>query len=66
MSRIDINRANEETLKKINGIGSKIAKIIMEYKKRHGDFHTLEELTNIDGIGKRKLAQIKSRLKIGE
>jgi competence ComEA-like helix-hairpin-helix protein len=64
--RIDINCANEETLKKINGIGSKIAKIIMEYKKRHGNFHTLEELTNIDGIGKRKLAQIKSRLKIGE
>ncbi|PLY06655.1 MAG: alpha-L-glutamate ligase [Arcobacter sp.] len=64
--RIDINEADENTLKKIKGIGAKLAKIILDFKNKNKYFKSLDELKEIDGIGKNKLAQLKSRLKIGE
>lgn len=64
--RVDINDTNEKTLKRIKGIGAKLAKIIFDFKKKIGEFKDLNELKDIDGIGKNKLAQLKSRLKIGE
>ncbi len=63
--RIDINKADVSILKKIKGIGSKLAKTIYEFKQKNG-INSLDELTSIEGIGKNKLNQIKSRLKIGE
>ena len=64
--RIDINIANKDTLRKIKGIGKKLSKIIHEYKEKNGNFKCIEDLKNIEGIGKNKFAQLKSRLKIGE
>jgi competence ComEA-like helix-hairpin-helix protein len=64
--RIDINSANKDTLRKIKGIGKKLSKIIHEYKEKNGNFKCIEDLKNIEGIGKNKFAQLKSRLKIGE
>ena len=64
--RIDVNSASTEILKNIKGIGSKLAKVILEYREKIGTFKTIEELKDIDGIGKNKFNQLKSRLKIGE
>ncbi|AXX92358.1 alpha-L-glutamate ligase [Malaciobacter molluscorum LMG 25693] len=64
--RIDINNINNDILLKIKGIGKKLAKIILEYKKDVGAFKSIDELENIEGIGKRKLEELKSRFKIGE
>lgn len=64
--RIDINSANKDTLKKIKGIGKKLSKVIHEFKEKNGNFKCIEDLKNIEGIGKNKFAQLKSRLKIGE
>lgn len=64
--RVDINSANKDILRKIKGIGKKLAKIIFEYKEENGNFKNIDDLKNIEGIGKNKLAQLKSRLKIGE
>ncbi len=64
--RVDINRIDKENLRKIKGIGKKLAKIISDYREEHGYFKSIDELKNIEGIGKNKFAQLKSRLKIGE
>jgi len=64
--RIDLNEADETTLKKIKGIGAKLAKIILDYREKITKFENIEQLQEIDGIGKSKFAQLKSRLKIGE
>ena len=64
--RVDINCVSKENLKKIKGIGNKLAKIIFEYRKKNGDFKSIEELKDIEGIGKNKFAQLKSRLKVKE
>ncbi len=64
--RVDINTATKETLKKIKGIGPKLAKVILEYREKVSLFKDIDELKEIDGIGKNKFNQLKSRLKIGE
>lgn len=64
--RVDINVADETILKKIKGIGAKLANIILDFRKKNEGFKDLDELKEIEGIGKSKLAQLKSRLKIGE
>ncbi len=64
--RIDINCVNKEDLKKIKGIGNKLAKIIFDFREKVGEIKCIEDLKNIDGIGKNKFAQLKSRLKVGE
>lgn len=64
--RININNVDKEDLKKIKGIGTKLAKIIIDYRNKNGSFLNIEQLKDIDGIGKNKFTQLKSRLKIGE
>ena len=64
--RYDINSATEDSLKKIKGIGSKLAILILKAKNTVGKFKSLDELKEIEGIGKNKFSQIKSRFKIGE
>ncbi|MAD41563.1 MAG: alpha-L-glutamate ligase [Arcobacter sp.] len=64
--RVDINNADENTLKKIKGIGAKLARIILEFKEKIEEFKDLDQLKDIEGIGKSKFTQLKSRLKIGE
>jgi competence ComEA-like helix-hairpin-helix protein len=64
--RVDINEADEDTLKKIKGIGAKLAKIILDFKEKVETFTDLDQLKDIEGIGKSKFTQLKSRLKIGE
>jgi len=64
--RVDINSATKEVLKKIKSIGPKLAKVILEYKEKVNSFKSIDELKEIDGIGKSKFNQLKSRLKIGE
>lgn len=64
--RVDINRIDKDNLRKIKGIGKKLAKIISEHRDANGYFKSIDELKDIEGIGKNKFAQLKSRLKIGE
>lgn len=60
---IDINTASEEELKHIPGIGPSIAAKIIEYRKNHQGFRSIDELVAVNGIGVKKLAKIRSHLK---
>jgi competence ComEA-like helix-hairpin-helix protein len=64
--RFDINKADEKSLKSIKGVGTKLANIILKAKKQLGEFKVIDELKEIEGIGKSKFNELKSRLKIGE
>ncbi len=44
---IDLNRADTTELKKIPGIGSGIARLIVNYRKQLGGFYCLEQLADI-------------------
>lgn len=49
-SLINLNRANEEDLCKIPGIGSTRAKQIIDYRMKYGDFQAIEDIMNVTGI----------------
>lgn len=56
---IDINKASQQDLEKISGIGPAIARRIVDYRSQHGAFATLEDLKKVKGIGAKKLEQMK-------
>jgi competence ComEA-like helix-hairpin-helix protein len=55
---VNINTARKELLMSLPGIGETMADRIVQYRKDHGPFTTLEDLMNVKGIGKKKFARI--------
>jgi competence protein ComEA len=50
---VNINSASAtEIAKAVKGIGKAKAEAILEYRKTHGPFKTVDELVNVKGIGK--------------
>jgi len=56
---IGINSAGAQDLKAIPGIGYELAGRIINYRESNGKFKSIDELDNVAGIGKKKLANIK-------
>ena len=55
---LNINTANAEDISKaLKGVGIKKAQAIIEYRESYGDFHHVDELTAVKGIGKSTLAK---------
>ena len=63
---IDINAASFEELMQIKGIGKVIAENIVLYRENYGYFYSLEDLMKVDGIGDKKLDNIKDYVFISE
>ncbi|MDD5212564.1 MAG: helix-hairpin-helix domain-containing protein [Sulfuricurvum sp.] len=63
-SAINVNRANSAQLQTLNGIGPTKAQEIINYRKSHGGFKTVEELVNVKGIGPKTLMKMKSQVAI--
>ncbi len=55
---VDINHASREALVSLPGIGDAMAGRILAYRREHGPFHTIGELGNVKGIGKKKLERL--------
>jgi len=56
--KISINKATNNELATINGIGTKKAQAIIEHREANGDFVSVEELVKVKGIGKSTLQKI--------
>ena len=61
---VNINKANQEELMTLPGIGESTAQKIIDYRKENGDFQTIENIKNVSGIGDNKFNQIKSLIKV--
>jgi len=59
---IPINKADEELLITIPGIGPVLAKRIIEFRGQHGRITAIEELDEVKGIGPAKLEKLKAHL----
>ena len=61
---ISINDSDIEKLKEIPGIGEVKAKAIISYRENNGEFRSIDELKNVDGIGEKTFEKIKDNIKL--
>lgn len=58
---VNINTADQATLAAVPGIGKHRAQAIVEYRKDHGAFKTIHDLTEVKGVSEKVLANILKR-----
>jgi len=56
---ISINNASEQELVTLPGVGSSMAKRIIDYRNANGSFNCIEDLMNVKGIGEKKYEKLK-------
>jgi len=61
---IDINTATAEQLDELDGIGPGMAGAILEYREEHGGFGAVEELGQVPGIGEKRLAALREKVRV--
>jgi comEA protein len=59
---ININKATKEELTMLPGIGEKTSKSIISYRQANGPFKSVDDLTRVKGITRKKLDKIKQSL----
>lgn len=59
---ISLNSATVEELMALPGIGETKAQDIIDYRDNIGEFHTLEEIQNVSGIGEGIFTQVQELL----
>ena len=63
-SRININTATSQELQTLRGIGPAMAQRIIEYRQTSGRFSTVDDLTNVKGIGEKTLEKIRDSITV--
>lgn len=62
---VAINHAGIDLLTTLPGIGISLAQNIIAYRETHGDFTSIEDLLNVEGIGQKRLDEIQDYIVIG-
>lgn len=53
-SKINLNKATAKELMKVKGLNAAKARAIVAYRKKHGEFKTLDDLNSVKGFKKVK------------
>lgn len=62
--QVNVNEADAETLADILvGIGASRARAIIEYREEHGRFTSLEDLTQVTGVGEATVMNNRDRIR---
>lgn len=62
--KIDLNNADITLLSQLPGIGPKTAELIDAYRQANGPFKSIDDLTNVKGIGPAKFEKLKSLITV--
>ena len=60
--KVNINTAGSEELQTLTGVGPAIASRIIDYRNKNGAFKSIEDLTNVSGIGEKTLEKFKDEI----
>ena len=63
-SLVNINTATLEELVTLDGIGTVKAQAIIDYRENNGDFISVRELCNVEGIGEKVLEKIIDKITV--
>lgn len=61
---VNINSADAKTLETLQGIGPAKANAILEYRKQHGNFKSIDELSKVEGIGDKTLEALRDEVTV--
>ncbi|WP_366247198.1 ComEA family DNA-binding protein [Terribacillus aidingensis] len=62
--KININQADSEELTELNGIGEAKAQAIVAFREENGPFTSIEQLTEVPGIGEKSLENMKEQISL--
>jgi len=63
---ININTASQAQLETLNGVGPATAIAIIDYRDQVGNFKTVGDITNVKGVGDKKLAKFADQIVVTE
>ncbi|HEX2929098.1 MAG TPA: helix-hairpin-helix domain-containing protein [Candidatus Binatia bacterium] len=61
---VNINTATKEELTTLKGVGDKRAQEIIDYRKKNGNFKSVDDLEKVPGIGPGLMKQIRSEVTV--
>lgn len=61
---LDLNTATADQLEELPGVGPSTASAILDYRKEHGRFRSVDELLEVRGIGPSKFAALRSKVTV--
>lgn len=61
---INLNQASAVDLQQLPGIGPALSERIVNYRNEHGPFKSIDQLTEVKGVGEAKFAKFKDRLSV--
>jgi competence protein ComEA len=61
---VDLNSATEADLETLPGIGPVMAGRLLEFRRAHGRFRSVDELREVPGIGPAKFAALRTRVRV--
>lgn len=63
---LNINRATARELTALPGIGDTLAQRIVAYREAHGDFASIDAITEVSGIGEKRFEAIQNLITVEE
>lgn len=61
---VNINTATKDQLKMLKGIGDTRAQDIIDYRKKNGDFKSVDDLEKVKGVGPGTMKQIRANISV--
>jgi len=58
-SKVNLNRAGVDELQMLPGVGPVLAQRMVEWRKTHGRYRTVDDLQEVKGIGKKRMEQLR-------
>lgn len=59
---VNLNSATAEQLDTLDGVGPATAAKILDYRRQHGGFRTVEDLGQVSGIGPKRMAALRGKV----
>ena len=61
---VSLNTATAEQLDELEGIGPATAQKILDWRKQHGGFRSVDDLKQISGIGPKRFEALKDKVRM--
>jgi competence protein ComEA len=61
----DLNTADQKELAQVPGVGPKMAEAIVDHRRAHGPFKSVDELRSVRGVGPITFEKVRNQFRIG-